>query len=893
MVERNNWLDRCSVELHPPHPETVPFKKTLREIKLISDSESAAELTELEDSKEVQVVSDITITHVNATEATMDYKVVRVNAINATTGMAVSIQKVDAGDSVSYTPTEAGYYGIMVSADGADTYTMDATYEIRYISPVSTDSPYKGAIPGWIITEFPDYYKLKLALTDDMNSDYEFQKYLFEILFAYVTADDNGTLLVPIVIDGELVSVALPSITNVRQRNTSSSIRSTIDYPEYVMVIADTIDYAIAANDIVKFDIAQQQHRFMFSGDEFLIPKFAGQAIPGKYLVFALRRRSLGLDKNSTTEMSVVYGIPVEYSSETIDITELEAKVGTYDYAGEGRSLGVAAVALKAQVGDYDPATTGRTITDDLNTAYTPIMKQGVRTKMDKIATGTDDLYEILQNKHLVDPLINDATAAEASYTVTLNPEGGLTGSITLTLRQPGSTYGNAFTVTEGAEFLYTRASKTVQMLSAVGFISTGQDFLDWYNDMASSDVAELQEDIIVTYTGSMTLAIPSFASPASFTGGVDAHALTSTAEEIDAVVSQYHKENLVALVAPVGTNDTTEGYSVGSRWYDTVGGEWYICLDDTEDNAVWEIISLSTSDLGSAAVADIVNDLTTGGTTDALSAEQGKTLEATKQIKNESGKPALAVASTLTTGAGDSEIDWVADTAGEDGDDISLTFEVPATSLSIAPNTAASEIILTAVKGTHPVSITLLGGVSQSLAVTAIASDITVQLATDGAGVVTSTAATVLAAIVAAMGSGQPLENLISSAVGGASYDGDTLMLAQAIDYFDYTDGVSVNVTTPTDIIVSVDYDGATDAPTSTATEVLTAVNLASALVTGTAGGAGTDTVAEMAADNLTGGVDGTPGAAGAIRYETGKLWISTDISTTAVSHWEYASLT
>lgn len=516
---------------------------------------------------------------------------------------------------------------------------------------------------------------------------------------------------------------------------------------------------------------------------------------------------------------------------------------------------------LQAQVGSYDPATTGRTITEDLNTAYTPIMKQGVRAKMDKMSTGDDDMPELLENKHLIEPLINDTDAAAASYTLTLTPEDGATGSITITVRKPGAD-GNSYEMKDGIMFNYTGTVIEIAT-QGPGQPLSGQDFLDWYNAGEEFGAPELQADMLVSYTGDMTLKLPMISTDIEFTGGVDGHALLASAAEIDDTV------DAVASYTPTGTDLGTD---VGTLWTD--------------------VETASTGLLDRTTALETTVDTATTGLVDRMAAAEGDIddLEAMSPV---SGAPTLPVTAKLTTGVDNSEIDWEADTAGVAGNSISLTFEVPATSLSVATNTAASEIILTAAKGVHPVSITLLGGESQSLAVTATGSDITVQLATDGSSVVTSTAATVLAAIVAAMATGQPLDGIITSAVGGASYDGDTLMLAQAIDYFDATDGVSVDVSTPTDIIVSVDYDGATDLPTSTANEVLTAVNLASELVTGTAGGAGTDTVAEMAADNLTGGVDGTPGSAGAIRYETGKLWISTDISTTAVSHWEYATLT
>lgn len=51
-------------------------------------------------------------------------------------------------------------------------------------------------------------------------------------------------------------------------------------------------------------------------------------------------------------------------------------------------------------------------------------------------------------------------------------------------------------------------------------------------------------------------------------------------------------KINLNALVPPASTNDITESYSIGSRWIDTNTNKEYICLDATENAALWRNIS-------------------------------------------------------------------------------------------------------------------------------------------------------------------------------------------------------------------------------------------------------------------------------------------------------------
>ena len=46
--------------------------------------------------------------------------------------------------------------------------------------------------------------------------------------------------------------------------------------------------------------------------------------------------------------------------------------------------------------------------------------------------------------------------------------------------------------------------------------------------------------------------------------------------------------DNMAANAAPTATNDVTEGYAVGSVWVDLTLDKYYVCVDATEDNAVW-----------------------------------------------------------------------------------------------------------------------------------------------------------------------------------------------------------------------------------------------------------------------------------------------------------------
>lgn len=291
----------------------------------IHDDERKSEaLSEEEDSKSQEVQFDASITYKNDTATTNDYIVVMATGSEALSGVPVSHKpEIRAGDTIGYTPEIAGYYGIMYreTSVGGD-YAMVDDYEIRYVQPPTPSlSPYKGCVPGWTISEYAPYYRLRLNLTDDMNSDYEFQKYLFEIMFAYVNADANGDLQIPsITEDGNYVMVKAPSLTNVRVRNTSSVLRENgeITYPFPIMIIKDTDEYSDSENNLYIRDVIQYQHRMIFPGDEFYIPKIPGQAVRGKYLVFAIRRRTIGTGMSDISSMSGPWGIAVGSSGDQI-----------------------------------------------------------------------------------------------------------------------------------------------------------------------------------------------------------------------------------------------------------------------------------------------------------------------------------------------------------------------------------------------------------------------------------------------------------------------------------------------------------------------------------------------------------------------------------------------
>lgn len=68
---------------------------------------------------------------------------------------------------------------------------------------------------------------------------------------------------------------------------------------------------------------------------------------------------------------------------------------------------------------------------------------------------------------------------------------------------------------------------------------------------------------------------------------------------------------NWTAIVPPTVNDDTTGGYTVGSKWFDSVGITTYICSDNTDGAAVWNVIGLKST--VSATAPGITNDSSDG----------------------------------------------------------------------------------------------------------------------------------------------------------------------------------------------------------------------------------------------------------------------------------------
>lgn len=136
---------------------------------------------------------------------------------------------------------------------------------------------------------------------------------------------------------------------------------------------------------------------------------------------------------------------------------------------------------------------------------------------------------------------------------------------------------------TEGVDFLVTRQ---------LAYIF--QEGIPEYNA-----TTEYHEDSIVKESGTVKL----YKSLTNTNTGNPLSDPTKWALSIDLDNSGYHLNNYTATTDPTVNDDSADGYTPGSIWYNTTGtGEAFLCTNNTAGAAKWIKTTLTADELGSAA---------------------------------------------------------------------------------------------------------------------------------------------------------------------------------------------------------------------------------------------------------------------------------------------------
>lgn len=175
----------------------------------------------------------------------------------------------------------------------------------------------------------------------------------------------------------------------------------------------------------------------------------------------------------------------------------------------------------------YDPEGYEQRIKlSELNNYMTKETKPGMEAAYIAAASGTSDKYEILEHKLLNSPMINDATAVRATFTIGLV---GTDENLVLRAVVPGEA-GNLYNCRclLGAGFAMQYASPNL-----IIDCPTGTTVYELIRQI-SKDIPSVFADISFIYDPSVVDNEIEEATLDYFTGGVEGYELVSTAEEID-----------------------------------------------------------------------------------------------------------------------------------------------------------------------------------------------------------------------------------------------------------------------------------------------------------------------------------------------------------------------
>jgi hypothetical protein len=258
------------------------------------------------------------LSYTNTSGAALDCRVLRLAGISDTSGVAIKdYSNIASGKSFIYTPSLSGLYTVATKVKGAETdYVIDEDFVPVYITAIHNNSA-SPIISGYSLKEFSDYFKLKLHLTDNMNSDVQFQNFTFEILYSYVDGEgDDYNAAVP-----EFTSALSPIIHGAKEHSSGGRY----SYP--AMMIRESDEYTTEHNIKAASDFYSYQHKAMFIGDTIMIPKINGQAEVGRYLIFSIRRRPLNRSIVETSVISQCFSAPVTIETSYNKIAALQTGV--------------------------------------------------------------------------------------------------------------------------------------------------------------------------------------------------------------------------------------------------------------------------------------------------------------------------------------------------------------------------------------------------------------------------------------------------------------------------------------------------------------------------------------------------------------------------------------
>ncbi len=187
----------------------------------------------------------------------------------------------------------------------------------------------------------------------------------------------------------------------------------------------------------------------------------------------------------------------------------------------------------------------------------------------------TKDSYIPIDNSNLVGKITSGNLTAftDNTNTFTFGNEDAVTNKSIVALSNGGSTPTLRFNVTTNNWEYSNNGTSYFNMGVSSGFEGGGSTSAV---DLNSNEVAGV---------------LP--VSKGGTGGSAAATARISLGLEIGVDVASFIKNNFTGTIAPVLTDDSSAGYSVGSLWFDTVAEQSYIALSVTPGSAIWRSLTL------------------------------------------------------------------------------------------------------------------------------------------------------------------------------------------------------------------------------------------------------------------------------------------------------------
>ncbi|SNR34187.1 DUF1566 domain-containing protein [Lutibacter flavus] len=269
---------------------------------------------------------------------------------------------------------------------------------------------------------------------------------------------------------------------------------------------------------------------------------------------------------------AVAIGLQAGRSNQSADAVAIGTQAGGYNQ-------GTSSIAIGRLAGKTNQAANSIILSAsgiELNSATEGFYVDPIRT-----VTASGANYSLSYNSATKEIFLNDGAQISGTNTgdetlTTIKNKLGIstlsgsnTGDQTLpTLLSLGAVASNVG-ITGGTN---TKITYDAQGLVTAGAAATTTDIVEGTN-LYYTEARVIANTAVVANTSHSTLTN-------------NPHAVTKAQVGLENV--ENTKVNLSATAAPIATDDSTLGYSVGSRWIDVTIGKEYVCLDATATVAVW-----------------------------------------------------------------------------------------------------------------------------------------------------------------------------------------------------------------------------------------------------------------------------------------------------------------